>query len=298
MKEILRAFFSYSALERKGIVLLIILILVITGINFYLAHHQPEMNSEDHKLLVNELRSFERQLTLKKDSDSLEIDSFRENLTLTPELFFFDPNDASARDLRRLGFSNGVIRTLLNYRKHGGRFHQREDLKKIYGMSSGLYSQLYPYVKIKGNSTAQAQMPSSKPVVGSTTLNINLADSSDFEKLPGIGPVLARRIVRYRSLLGGFYDTGQLKEVYGITDSLYLVISTRVFADTTAIKKLNLNEAGENDLAHHPYIGKYSARGIIRYRSSVHTIKSIHELNVNGLISVENLEKLKKYLLI
>jgi DNA uptake protein ComE-like DNA-binding protein len=126
----------------------------------------------------------------------------------------------------------------------------------------------------------------------------NSADSADFERLPCIGPVLARRIVRYRNLLGGFYDAGQIKEVYGISDSVYFIIRNRLLADTLGIKKLNLNEASESDLSRHPYIGRFVARGIIRYRSSVHTIRSLDELVKNGLIPAENIEKLEKYLFI
>jgi DNA uptake protein ComE-like DNA-binding protein len=129
-----------------------------------------------------------------------------------------------------------------------------------------------------------------------TTVNVNACDSADFEKLPGIGPVLARRIVRYRNLLGGFYITTQLKEVYGISDSLFTALVPRLAADTSLIVKINVNNATEKELARHPYIGKYTAGGILRYRNTAKTIKNLDELTNNGILTPENLEKLKKYL--
>ena len=48
------------------------------------------------------------------------------------------------------------------------------------------------------------------------TLDVNLASQQDFERLPGIGPVLARRIVESRESRGAFQDIEQLRRVKGI----------------------------------------------------------------------------------
>jgi len=238
MKKLLRDFFSFSSLERKGVVVLIILIFLSTGINFYLTHRQPKADHEEHAVFLRELQAFELQLTVEKDSSFPRTEKYR----------------------KENGLKNS--RTFRNYPDY------------------------------------QARKTWVDPVAMYVPIPINSADSADFERLPCIGPVLARRIVRYRNLLGGFYDAGQIKEVYGISDSVYFIIRNRLLADTLGIKKLNLNEASESDLSRHPYIGRFVARGIIRYRSSVHTIRSLDELVKNGLIPAENIEKLEKYLFI
>lgn len=51
---------------------------------------------------------------------------------------------------------------------------------------------------------------------GALKLNLNLATSSELEQLPGIGPVLALRIVQYRQDLGLFRDVSDLVNVEGI----------------------------------------------------------------------------------
>ena len=50
----------------------------------------------------------------------------------------------------------------------------------------------------------------------SAALDVNRATERDFERLPGIGPVLARRIVEYRNTRGTFQDIEQLRRVKGI----------------------------------------------------------------------------------
>lgn len=51
-------------------------------------------------------------------------------------------------------------------------------------------------------------------------LNINKATREQIESLPGLGEVLAERIISYRREHGGFYDVGELREVEGIGDKL------------------------------------------------------------------------------
>ena len=47
-------------------------------------------------------------------------------------------------------------------------------------------------------------------------VSLNDADCKDFELLPGIGPVMAARIIEYRKLHGRFHSLEELMEVKGI----------------------------------------------------------------------------------
>ena len=55
---------------------------------------------------------------------------------------------------------------------------------------------------------------------GSTGVALNLATAAEFEALPGVGPVLAKRIVDWRSTNGSFRSIDELGEVSGIGDSI------------------------------------------------------------------------------
>jgi competence protein ComEA len=49
-------------------------------------------------------------------------------------------------------------------------------------------------------------------------VDLNSADETELELLPGLGPVRARRIVSYRSVYGPFPDVQSLSRVPGIPD--------------------------------------------------------------------------------
>ena len=59
-------------------------------------------------------------------------------------------------------------------------------------------------------------------------LDLNTAGAGDLEQLPGIGPVLAERIVDWRTEHGPFRSVDQLREVPGIGESKYAALKAKV----------------------------------------------------------------------
>lgn len=59
-------------------------------------------------------------------------------------------------------------------------------------------------------------------------LDLNAADAAAFEELPGIGPVLAERIVEWRTENGSFASIDQLREVPGIGEAKYASLKNKV----------------------------------------------------------------------
>jgi len=96
-------------------------------------------------------------------------------------------------------------------------------------------------------------------------LDLNAASAEELERLPGIGPKTAERIVRYREKLGYFVSLDQLKEVWGLREENlnralpYLRVETRG-------RPLSLRTASVEELAAHPYISWKLAKSLIRYR--------------------------------
>jgi competence protein ComEA len=59
-------------------------------------------------------------------------------------------------------------------------------------------------------------------------LNLNTASVQELDALPGIGPVLAKRIIEFREKKGGFKRVEELLAVPGISEKKWKVIRERV----------------------------------------------------------------------
>ena len=59
-------------------------------------------------------------------------------------------------------------------------------------------------------------------------ININTAGAAELDKLPGVGPALAGRIIEYRNANGLFKDGEELKKVKGLGESKYEKIKDKI----------------------------------------------------------------------
>ena len=148
-----------------------------------------------------------------------------------------------------------------------------------------------------GTGSGERKSSRGRPSYQVKKTDLNKCDSTDLERLPGIGPVLSVRIIKYRNLLGGFVSVDQLKEVYGLRDSTYRIIALRVTADSTDIERIRINTAGFGELLRHPYLAKSDVQAIIKYRDLKGRIGGISELIQNHILSNETSLKIGPYLI-
>lgn len=127
-------------------------------------------------------------------------------------------------------------------------------------------------------------------------ININTADSAQLESLPGIGPVLAVRIIKFRNLIGGFAFIEQLQEVYGLPQETYELITGRVYADSAEIKRINLNSASYNQIIRFPYFEKNEVEAILNFRKEMGKISGMTDIVNNQLIARQKIKKVRPYL--
>ena len=77
-------------------------------------------------------------------------------------------------------------------------------------------------------TTTDAATEPTNPTAGPSIININTATLNELLLLPGIGPVLAQRIIDYRMEIGGFQSVEELMEVKGIGEKIFAKICEHI----------------------------------------------------------------------
>ena len=310
MWQFLNDYFNFTKKERRGIIYMISILLVLIFLPFLFPYFSKEESIDTSK--------FEKEIAqLKIDSSSNKTysksqDQYQNDFSSGDkyasmskgELFYFDPNTATGNDWIRLGIREKTANTIQKYVSKGGKFYKAEDLKKIWGLSESDANRLIPYVSIKSIeknfSHFEEKQFSEKAIYPSKKffekIDINLADSNAFIALPGIGSRLAGRIISFREKLGGFYSIDQIGETYLLPDSTFQKIKPQLIVNSKATKKININLASVDEMKSHPYIRYYIANAIFQYRKQHGNFQSVEEIKKIMTVTDEIYDKASPYL--
>ncbi|MBI1222910.1 MAG: hypothetical protein GC180_09940 [Bacteroidetes bacterium] len=295
MKHILRRLFrenfSYSAKERKGMLVLAGILFCLLGVRISLPLLFPP---EPIHVEQKQYEQFVQRIEEKKQSPSQK--STKEKRHYFP----FDPNAIDSISILELGFSPKQASAWLNYRQAGAHFHRKEDLKKLFIVDDTRYLDLEPWIRIKHSSRnesssydttqkAEYNQPISK-------ISINSADSLALVHIRGIGPYTAQKVLRYRSWLGGYVDTSQFREIRNIREAQIAVLKQSTFIDSSYLEKIEINSADEARLQSHPYI-RFKAAILVAYRKQHGPYQSPEDLLNSRALQPEIIRKLLPYLL-
>lgn len=224
-----------------------------------------------------------------------------------PQQFRFDPNTISADSFALLGFPEWQAKSLLRYR--GDRrvtFRRATDLRRVKSLDSALVEAVLPLIDIVAVPyTAPAAAPDvASPVTYAyhpkipppppESFDINSSDTSAWRTLPGIGSYRAKRIVRYREALGGFYSIAQIATTRGLPDSTFQAIHGFLKA-SPIFRQLSINSASYDELKKHPYINRNLANSIVRNREKAGRFNGPEDLRRLRLIKEEELPRLLPY---
>ena len=238
--------------------------------------------------------------TTKLDTPKGVQDVCQKSYVMTP----FDPNTVSPKTLLLMGMHAKTVKVLSNFRHKNGKFYKKEDLKKIYGLSTAEYERFAPYIQIFDNQGFRGQDTAISPNVQHTNrlkktnnkvIDVNEASLTDFLELRGIGITFAERILQRRKALGGFARISQIKEVFGMSDSTYNHILPQLKLESTQLQKILINQVKATEIQH-PYLTRKQAEILIRYRLNHGSYTKLNDVRNSRVLSDSVLEKVAPYL--
>ncbi|MEM0993568.1 MAG: helix-hairpin-helix domain-containing protein [Bacteroidota bacterium] len=238
MKAFLQDYFTYTRSEQRGSLVLILICLIILLIPALLPILFPKKAS-DFSAFEKEIAQFEAQQQEQDDP-------------LKANLFAFDPNTIDQAGLLQLGLSEKVARTFINYREKFGGFKQKEDLKKVYGLTAARFQMLEPYIQLEAVAATdnKAKYPTTKPnALRPFPFDPNTASQAELMRL-GLSKKVANNIISYRTKVKPFRQKEDLQKVYTLTDAQYQQLEAYVeiefSEETTTTTAIAENKATEN----------------------------------------------------
>jgi competence protein ComEA len=156
--------------------------------------------------------------TLIAESRRLEEDARRRERPLGPTERL-DPNFAPESELDRLpGVGPAAARAIVGSRERDGPFGRPDDLLRVRGIGPATLARMQPHLEFGPVPAVAARRAVARgvPPGGPPRLDLTRATAAELERLPGVGPALARRIVEAREARGGFGRPEDLLEVRGI----------------------------------------------------------------------------------
>lgn len=315
MQNPFKDFFYFSRGERRGILVLVagIVFIVLLGYIYpYWRERQPFPTeaAERQAVATAEYEAFMasvQQQEQRRERKFPAYSKYSKKEATVATLAPFNPNTADSITLCKLGLPGWMAKNILHYRSRGGKFRKAEDFRKIYGLTEEQYGTLLPYIYIAPEDTARMTTRLYNPPSAAdstlmpetivykypagTIVDLNLADTTELKRIPGIGSGIARLIAGYRQRLGGFYSIEQLQEIN--LDYRQLLPWFRI--DSTAIRPINLNRAGIERLRNHPYINFYQAKAFVEYRKKKGALRNLKPFSLYEEFTEADLERIGHY---
>ena len=197
------SFFKLTKLEIKSIVLFsaLLAILIVFKIVYFSVDLKPEAQLQP---ITYSKKPWDKQHSKKYSKDKKSYPTYPKNNGANTKILRnlaqkTNINSVSLNDLEAQNFDTKKAQRIINFRDKIGGFTNWTQLEKIFEIKEDEldWFKHNTFIEIK-------------------TIDINTATEEELIELKGIGETLAKRIVKYRDKIGGFYSVEQLNEVYGI----------------------------------------------------------------------------------
>ena len=286
-RQIIQDYFTFSRNERKGIIVLLVLIFLLAVANKVIFYFEKPakidtalLDSARHKLgAVN--------------------DSLNQKDALST-LFFFDPNTIDSVALDSLNISETVKLNLLKFRSKGGKFYTKTDFRKIYGVTDPIYAQVSPFLLFENESFSLKNKTSTSEFF---LFDPNRATDSEFLRL-GFSSKQIATIRKYLDKGGIFKDKADFFKIRVISENQKRILSDWIVIESVSkvstkenfainTGPIEINLADSIQLKQLPGIGSVLSKRIVKYRDllggfySVSQLKEVYGLNEQTILMID-----------
>lgn len=283
----LKSHFKFNKQERSGIFFLLLLIIGFQCLYFYFRNHSLAVGNKS--LVINETEGerVDSLLARAKQKDTLKT-------------YPFNPNFISDYKGYTLGMSPEEIDRLHAFRAAGKFLSSAREFQEITKVSDSLLHAIQDNFKFP--KWQRENQKRSKPFYAERKLavprkDLNRATAMQLRVVSGIGEKLSARIIKFRDRLGGFMDSSQLYDVYGLEKEVAeKAIELFEVKNPPAIQKININNATASELSKLIYIPYQLAENIVAYRNKNDAFHSFEELSKVDGFPTPKLHRIALYL--
>lgn len=98
----------------------------------------------------------------------------------------------------------------------------------LLGLGALLWQRQRPPLTVRGSPDPVGALRWDGALAAARQVDVNTADGAELERLPGVGPTLAARIIAHRTQHGPFRDAEELLRVPGIGPKTYDALKEHV----------------------------------------------------------------------
>lgn len=214
--------------KKLGIYIIILILLIILGFNYYRAGYKDLRKNDDEDIFVEQNSASDNVVDLHNQSNSTSELSEKSIPLKDKKIVVEIKGQVKNPDVYTLD-DDSIVKDVIDL---AGGVTEEADLSDI---NRAKKLQNHELIYIRNKNEINSNFEDNKVVNNLETaantnnmVNINSATLEELKTLNGIGDAKANRIVEYREKNGGFTSIDQIKEVDGIGEKMFEKIKDKI----------------------------------------------------------------------